>query len=159
PFIINGTTEWTANTYSDGVITTLTDATGCPGVLCGKKDEASGLLDCCAYGTTNCGGTCKENGNHTTNDGVCTGTCNTAYVQLRDQCGNVLNAQYGTRTSTACVSGCVALKGNCSKSNWLLGGNIDESHCARFCGAMGNKYYTYWTDNYEQIGRYCNCCD
>jgi hypothetical protein len=91
-FIINGSTEWSENTYSGGEITTLTDATGCPGVFCGKNGEALGLLNCCTTGTTNCSGICKINGTYTTNDGTCAGTCNTAYVQQRNQCGVVINA-------------------------------------------------------------------
>jgi hypothetical protein len=60
----------------------------------------------CATGTTNCSGTCKTTGTYTTNDGDCTGTCNTAYVQQRNQCGNVTNAKYSTYTTTACGDGC-----------------------------------------------------
>ncbi|MDR2358374.1 MAG: hypothetical protein LBD87_01055, partial [Prevotellaceae bacterium] len=37
----------------------------------------------CATGTTNCDGACKTTGTYTTNDGECTGSCNTAYVQQR----------------------------------------------------------------------------
>jgi hypothetical protein len=106
PFLINGSIEWSDKTYSGGEITALTDATGCPGVWCGKDGEAAGLLNCCATGTTNCSGTCKTNGNYTTNDGACTGNCNIAYVQLRNQCGAVVNTQYSTFNNTACNTGC-----------------------------------------------------
>jgi hypothetical protein len=61
PFILttsSGTAEVNAYTYSGGTITALTDATGCPGALCGKNGEAPGLLNCCATGTINCSGTC-----------------------------------------------------------------------------------------------------
>ncbi|MDR2358485.1 MAG: hypothetical protein LBD87_01620, partial [Prevotellaceae bacterium] len=78
PFIINNTIEWNSSTYSGSEITALTDATGCPGVWCGKNGEAAGLLNCCVPGTTNCSGTCKTNGTYTTQDGACAGTCNTA---------------------------------------------------------------------------------
>jgi hypothetical protein len=64
PFILttsNGPATVTTNTYSGGTITAITDATGCPGVLCGKDGESAGLLNCCATGTTNCDGTCKIN--------------------------------------------------------------------------------------------------
>ncbi|MDR0695133.1 MAG: hypothetical protein LBF81_07540 [Prevotellaceae bacterium] len=61
PFIINGTIEWTANTYSGTEITALTDATGCPGVWCGRDGETVGLLNCCSTGLTNCDGSCKSN--------------------------------------------------------------------------------------------------
>ncbi|MDR0695111.1 MAG: hypothetical protein LBF81_07420, partial [Prevotellaceae bacterium] len=106
PFIINGSIEWTANTYSGSEITALTDATGCPGVWCGKNGEAAGLLDCCANGTTNCSDTCKTTGTYTTNDGACSGACNRAYVQLKDQCGLVVNATYAEYDETNCSAGC-----------------------------------------------------
>ncbi|MDR2358988.1 MAG: hypothetical protein LBD87_04200, partial [Prevotellaceae bacterium] len=104
PFIINNTIEWTASTYSGGVITALTDATGCPGVWCGRNGEAAGLLNCCANGTTDCSGTCKTTGNYPTYDGACAGSCNTAYVQLRNQCSEVINPTYGTYNNTGCTT-------------------------------------------------------
>jgi hypothetical protein len=55
-----GTAEVSARTYTGGTITALTDATGCPGVLCGKNGESAGLLNCCVTGTTNCEGTCMN---------------------------------------------------------------------------------------------------
>jgi hypothetical protein len=61
PFIITtttGTFPENTNSFSGGTITALTDATGCPGVLCSKNDETAGLLGCC-NGTTNCNGICK----------------------------------------------------------------------------------------------------
>jgi hypothetical protein len=64
PFIIttsSGTTAVSAKTYSGGTITALTDATGCPGVLCGKDGETAGLLNCCVTGITNCSGMCMSN--------------------------------------------------------------------------------------------------
>ena len=109
PFIITtsaGTTEVNATNYSGGTITALTDATGCPGALCGKNGEAAGLLNCCAYGTTNCSGACKTTGTYTTNDGACTGACKTAYKMLRNQCGGVMDTQFGTYASDACELGC-----------------------------------------------------
>ncbi|MDR2359484.1 MAG: hypothetical protein LBD87_06790 [Prevotellaceae bacterium] len=113
PFIINNTIEWNATTYSGSVITALTDATGCPGVWCGRNGEAPGLLNCCATGTTNCSGTCKTTGTYTTYDGGCAGSCNTAYVQLRNQCGEVPNTQYGTYNNTSCTYNCVADCNSC----------------------------------------------
>jgi hypothetical protein len=61
PFIITtaaGTAEVSAKTYTGGTITAITDATGCPGVLCGKNGESAGLLNCCVTGTVDCGGYC-----------------------------------------------------------------------------------------------------
>jgi hypothetical protein len=43
PFIINNTIEWNATTYSGSEITALTDATGYPGVWCGKNGVAAGV--------------------------------------------------------------------------------------------------------------------
>jgi hypothetical protein len=113
PFVINNTIEWNASTYSGGVITALTDATGCPGVWCGKNGETAGLLNCCVPGTTNCSGTCKTNGTYTTQDGACAGTCNAAYVQLRDQCANVIDENVGTYTELNCASGCGVTLAQC----------------------------------------------
>ncbi|MDR3134409.1 MAG: hypothetical protein LBU42_10405 [Prevotellaceae bacterium] len=116
PFIITtsiGTETVNVYTYSGGTITALTDATGCPGVLCGKNGEAPGLLNCCVNGTTNCSGTCTTIRTYTTNDGGCTGSCNTAYVQQRNQCGTVINAQYSTYATTACMNGCALTCANC----------------------------------------------
>jgi hypothetical protein len=62
PFFITtaaGTAEVSAKTYTGGTITAVTDATGCPGVLCGKDGETAGLLNCCVDGTVNCDGSCK----------------------------------------------------------------------------------------------------
>ncbi|MDR0694609.1 MAG: hypothetical protein LBF81_04835, partial [Prevotellaceae bacterium] len=140
PFIINGTIEWTANTYSGSEITALTDATGCPGVWCGKNGEAAGVLNCCVTGTTNCSGTCKTDGNYTTNDGTCTGSCNTAYVQLRNQCGEVVNAKYSTYTNSSCTTpNYTTNDGNCT-------GNCNTAY-VRLRDACGNvlnaQYSTY----------------
>ena len=141
PFIITtsaGTTEVTANTFSGGVITALTDATGCPGALCGKNGEAAGLLNCCVLGTTNCNGTCKTNGTYTTNDGECTGACETAYVQLRNQCGVVINAKYATYSTNQCTTGCTGTCSSCADlcSAWThafrdrIGGNpANDFYC------------------------------
>ena len=58
----------------------------------------------CATGTTNCNGTCKTTGTYPTEDGACTGACNTAYVQLRNQCGVITNSQHSTYTNTGCTT-------------------------------------------------------
>jgi hypothetical protein len=71
PFIIttsSGTTEVGVKTSSGGTLTALTDATGCPGLLCGKNGEAAGLLNCCVTGATNCSGACKTTGCKATYD-------------------------------------------------------------------------------------------
>ncbi|MDR3133767.1 MAG: hypothetical protein LBU42_07055 [Prevotellaceae bacterium] len=116
PFIVttaSGTAEVNANTYSGGTITAITDATGCPGALCGKNGEAAGLLNCCVTGTTDCSGICKANETYTLNDGACTGQCNEAYVQLYNQCDDVINSQYSTYANEKCMNGCALNCANC----------------------------------------------
>jgi hypothetical protein len=171
PFIINGTIEWTANTYSGSEITALTDATGCPGVWCGRDGEAAGLLNCCASGTTKCSGTCNKNGNHETYDGACTGACNTAYVQLRNQCDEVLNTKYSTYTNTTCKDGCGATwSKSCKPSTYKTYINLEqpltnnETECTNLCsircGEYGYPYYnTLWYGNITPLGCDCLCCD
>jgi hypothetical protein len=142
PFILNGSIEWSSYTYSGGTINTLTDATGCPGTLCGKNGESAGILNCCVSGTTNCSGACKATGTYTTDDGVCTGQCNTAYVLLRNQCGSVLNSTYSSRTDVSCSAGCCtppcANKKECTKA-WEAG-----------CDLIGSNWTVCGTD--------CYCC-
>jgi hypothetical protein len=151
PFIINGSTEWSANTYSGGTINSLTDATGCPGLLCGKNGESTGLLDCCVRGTTNCNRTCKTNGTYTDKDGACTGDCNTAYVQEKDQCGKVQNPKKGTYYNDKC-GGCVPARNlNCNSNQGYVSG-VEDCDSACFANATGYKYYNwYW------IGDACSC--
>jgi hypothetical protein len=117
PFVIttsSGTTEVSVNAFSGGIITALTDATGCPGLLCGKNGEAAGVLNCCVTGTANCSGTCTTTQTYTTCDGNCTDQCNTAYLQLRDQCGNVINNQYSSCTNASCTANCVLNTNDCA---------------------------------------------
>jgi hypothetical protein len=106
PFILttaSGTMSVNAKVYSGADITALTDATGCPGVLCSKNGETMGLLGCCG-GTSNCSGACITTSSTITEDGTCTGNCYEAYRRLHDQCGNVQN--YGTYSTTSCPNGC-----------------------------------------------------
>jgi hypothetical protein len=153
PFVINGTIEWNATTYSGSVMTALTDATGCPGALCGKNGEAPGLLNCCANGTTNCNGTCTTNGNYTTKDGACTGSCNQAYEQLRNQCGDILNPQYATYQTTKCANGCQASLSNCCRptEGWWVGDY--PGACKDECTRYGLPYYN------ESGDGFCCCCN
>jgi hypothetical protein len=135
PFLINGITEVYAATYSGSEITALTDATGCPGVWCGRDGEASGLLNCCATGTTNCSGTCTTTGTYTTNDGACTEACITAYVQLRNQCGDIVNPKYGTYVRRYCTTGCPT---------------CDDAQCNADCNKKG-------ADGGMCVGNSCSC--
>jgi hypothetical protein len=155
PFIINGTMEWSATTYSGGAITALTDATGCPGVLCGKDGEAAGLLNCCATGTTNCSGTCTTSGTYTTNDGACTGICHTAYVLLRDQCGNIMSTNAGTYTSNSCTSGCSAVEDPNCRSNLQNTYPLTKSACKRLCENAG---FTRYNAVDRSSNYWCFCC-
>jgi hypothetical protein len=138
PFIIttaSGNVQVPGYTFAGGEILELTDATGCPGVFCGKDGEAPGLLNCCATGTTDCNGTCKTNGTYTTNDGLCTGSCASAYVQSRDQCGVVKNSKYSTYSNAACADGCGPVYSTACKAN------IPDGHYVN----MGQHVH-YWAD-------------
>ena len=157
PFIITtsaGTTEVNDKSYSGYVLTALTDATGCPGVLCSKHGETAGLLGCCD-GTTNCNGTCKTNGTYTTDDGTCTGTCNIAYVQLRNQCGDVQNPKANTYSNPGCTSGCVVpnttagCRTNCkNKHGWNNCISYASSLCTCAASCSDGAYaYIYRYDN------------
>jgi hypothetical protein len=172
PFIIttaSGTAEVSAKTYTGGTITAMTDATGCPGVLCGKNGEAAGLLNCCVTGTTNCSGTCTTTGTYTTNDGPCTGACKTAYKQIKDQCGHVLSGNAGTYTNDTC-GGCEPLHnqycefgytpyccGGCDGNTGCFIGYDCKAACA------GYKYYNVTVSvggacEYE-VSVCCVCCN
>jgi hypothetical protein len=150
PFILttsSGTVEVNAKTYSGATITALTDATGCPGVLCSKNNEAMGLLGCCS-GTTNCSGTCKTNGYTYQNSSECTGACKLAYVYQYNQCNVVVNDRYATYTNNACSNGCSATYNTtCITLSGLLGwGSIGDEireYCCRMAADMGFKYCNY----------------
>ncbi|MDR3132895.1 MAG: hypothetical protein LBU42_02595 [Prevotellaceae bacterium] len=141
PFIIttsSGTVEVNATTYSGNEIIALSDATGCPGVLCSKNGEATGVLGCC-NGTSNCNGTCKTNSTYTQNDGACSPSCLQAYVQLYDQCGSVINPTYGLYEQTACYDQChvksqIGCRGTCLKNNgyihWAYQPTYQQGSCA-----------------------------
>jgi hypothetical protein len=140
PFILttsSGTVEVNAKTYSGNVITALTDATGCPGVLCSKNNEAMGLLGCCA-GMTNCSGTCKTTGYTYQNNGACTGGCNTAYVQQYNQCGTLINDKYSTYTNTSCTTpNYTTNDGTCTGQC-----NLAYAQLRNICGVVINSQYT-----------------
>jgi hypothetical protein len=155
PFVINNTIEWNASTYSGSEITALTDATGCPGVWCGKNGEAAGLLNCCATGTTNCSDTCKTNGTYTTNDGACTGSCNTAYVQLRNQCGIVIENNTNTYTDVECMAGCESeYKTACCDHPISC---LIDTACQAKCTKLGYRYYC--DDKKTNLINLCCCCE
>ncbi|MDR0694149.1 MAG: hypothetical protein LBF81_02480 [Prevotellaceae bacterium] len=164
PFIINGTIEWDATTYSGSVITALTDATGCPGVWCGRDGEAAGLLDCCATGTTKCSGTCKQNRTYETYDGACTGACNTAYVQLRNQCDDVVTTKYNTYTETNCTAGCAPTYAtSCYPDGYEIraGEQASAAACDALC-ILTCSSWSYYVSVYGYAGWYactCYCCN
>jgi hypothetical protein len=171
PFIVtttSGTVEVNAKNFSGGTITALTDATGCPGVLCGKNGETPGLLNCCVTGTTNCSGTCTTTGTSTTNDGTCTGACNTAYVQLRNQCGQVINSTYGTYTNTGCTTPNYttndgACTGACKTAYMQLrdqcGGVIDAEYGTYEEASCGGCEMVYDMNCRDNVRRYYGCAD
>jgi hypothetical protein len=113
----------------------------------------------CATGTTDCSGTCRTTGNYTTNDGACTGACNTAYVQLRNQCGGIVNGQYSQYTNSNCTGGCVPTYSTSCRSNpWIIEGAA-STECWDLCaGAVryltDGKGYRYWGSLFEA---YCFC--
>jgi hypothetical protein len=169
PFVINNTIEWNATTYSGSVITALTDATGCPGVWCGRNGEAAGLLNCCATGTTNCDGTCKTNETYTLHDGVCSGNCHEAYIRKYDQCGNVTNHSYGTYTNENCTNGCAPIFNNdaCAQTvenircKWTVNELVIRDclgECVTICA--GFKYYSVFSGVINTLHtRMCFCCN
>jgi hypothetical protein len=134
PFIITttaGTAAVSAKTYTGGAITALTDATGCPGVLCGKHGETPGILDCCAIGTTDCSGTCKTNTTYT-QPGNCTGTCHKREEISYDQCGETGREPV---TDSSCEQGC------CTPLSW--GGVASADTCAELCTANGQAFASF----------------
>jgi hypothetical protein len=142
PFIITtsgGTVAVSTKTYSGGTITAITDATGCPGVLCGKNGELTGLLNCCVTGTTNCSGTCATTRTYTQNDGACAGTCNKAYVRQFNQCGRLVSSTYRTYTNMTCLSGCAF---NCT-------------NCKNACDHLAPSYLPY--SFIQPVTKICHC--
>jgi hypothetical protein len=143
PFVLttaSGTAEVNTKTYSGAAITALTDATGYPGVFCGKDGEAPGVLNCCVTGTIDCNGTCKTTGTYTQNDGACAGQCNLAYVRQFNQCGELLSATYSTYTNTGCTT-----------PNYPTNDGECTGSCARAyvqlrdaCGNVVDPKYSVW---------------
>ncbi|MDR3133175.1 MAG: hypothetical protein LBU42_04040, partial [Prevotellaceae bacterium] len=173
PFIITtsaGTAEVNAYTYSGGTITALTDATGCPGVLCGKDGEAAGLLNCCVTGTTNCSGVCKAISTYTTNDGACTGICATAYVQSRNECDAVVNSRYSTYYNSGCTAGCMASRDPTCQPETVIWSGLNAPSGAltevldKCCGdCAARQYARCWVTRPETAGlnylHTCHCCN
>jgi hypothetical protein len=164
PFMLttaSGTVSVNDKIYSGAPITALTDATGCPGVLCSKNGEAKGLLGCCG-GTTDCSGTCTTTGTYTTNDGACTGVCHTAYVQLRDQCQQIIDQTYSTYNAESCTSGCEAIQNAACRTNpaWTRReASWSWSNCCNRCTNMGYAYC--WVHGAGTTDPYmvCSCCN
>jgi hypothetical protein len=163
PFIITtstGTLQEDSETFTGGTITAFTDATGCPGVLCGKNGEAAGVLNCCVTGTTNCSGACTTTGTYTTYDGACTGACKTAYIQIKNQCGTVVTTNAGTYTNPSC-GGCTPnpTYNPMCKSNPLGLGTVYEGDCEARCPAYAVGYTSYGFETaYEtENTEWCTC--
>jgi hypothetical protein len=120
----------------------------------------------CATGTTNCSGTCKTNGNYTTNNGACTGACNTAYVQQLNQCDEVLNTKYSTYTNTSCTDGCGPTESAAcatepgyypDKGQWNSYGKC-FSGCISAC-ANYKYFYAYYVGPTSGYTCICKCCN
>jgi hypothetical protein len=163
PFILttsSGTVEVNVKTYSGSTITALTDATGCPGVLCSKNGETAGLLGCC-NGTTKCGSTCITTGTYTTNESTCTGACHTAYVAQRNQCSDIVDAHYSTWSNDACTAGCVpTFDYNCKANQWVAYQMADDCiTCQSVCEtyAAGWDIYNYGHVADGPGGFWCAC--
>jgi hypothetical protein len=160
PFILttsSGTVEVNARNYSGSTITALTDATGCPGVLCSKNNEATGLLGCCT-GTTNCNNTCLTTGTYTQNNGACTGDCEKAYVQQYNQCGTLINDMYSTYTEPNCTTGCTPTYSASCSANGISTMINFTGDCISWCtnNAWGWKYYRYTFSYFECTCYRCN---
>jgi hypothetical protein len=146
PFVLttaSGAVEVNTKTYSGDAITALADATGSPGILCGRNGEAPGVLNCCATGTTNCSGTCRTTGTYTQNDGACAGQCNRAYVRQFNQCGELMNPTYSTYTNTGCTTpNYTTNDGDCT-------GACDKAYVQQrdACGNVVDEQYATYTDS------------
>jgi hypothetical protein len=123
PFILttsSGTVEVNAKIYSGSAITALTDATGCPGVWCGRNDEAMGVLGCCS-GTIDCSGTCKTPVSAGTYTSSCA-SCGYRNVRYADECNN--DTSYGTISDHSCTSGCT----RCQQCVWKCVSPYIQAH-------------------------------
>jgi hypothetical protein len=92
----------------------------------------------CANGTTNCSGTCKTTGTYTTNDGACFGYCYKAYLQLRNQCGQVIDTQYALGYRSSCSSDqycqyCESCETTCNKYNYIFSAVYGSSNPECYC--------------------------
>jgi hypothetical protein len=99
----------------------------------------------CAEGTTDCGGRCyTTTGTYTTNDGACAG-CHIAYVQQRDQCGEVLNATYSTSASTCAEPYSYTNDGACFTCGQAY--RREKNACGEVTNAQAGSYYNWncWT--------------
>ncbi|MDR2358273.1 MAG: hypothetical protein LBD87_00550, partial [Prevotellaceae bacterium] len=108
----------------------------------GTNGQAAHATCGCATGTTNCSGTCKTTGNYTTDDGACTGACNTAYRQQRNACGTVINAKYSTYTNTSCKTPySYTDDGECT-------GTCNTAYVQQrnACGTVNNAKYSTYTN-------------
>ncbi len=60
PFLLNGSITVNSKTYIGETISTITDATGCPGIACGNRDVNVGAGGCCLSGLTLVGDYCRD---------------------------------------------------------------------------------------------------
>jgi hypothetical protein len=139
PFTINGAVV-DANTYSGGGITSITDATQCPGYRCSLRDEAVGTIGCCS-GLVNINGYCRD----LVADAASTYTCNGVVLEVKNTPGA------GTTWSNANTT--------CNNLGWKLpsyqeavclfdAGRLIKTAC--YNGVLWGSW-DWWLDD-------CNCC-
>jgi hypothetical protein len=148
PFIItisSGTVQESSKTFSGGTILALTDATGCPGVLCGKNGEAPGLLGCCD-GTTNCSETCRTDTTYQVK-GKCLTSCHRRNADNYDQCGFVNTVAITDPTACTAYCNCGTNSGGCT---FVITGS-DCASCSLYCSLQNRQHY------YQN--KECWCCN
>jgi hypothetical protein len=96
PFVINGTIPVNSNTYSAARISSITDATQCPGYRCSLKDETVGAVGCCT-GLAAVGNYCRD----LVADESSTYTCSGVVIEVKNQCNNYAT---WTNANSACSS-------------------------------------------------------
>ena len=119
PFLINGAITVDVDTYSGGNITSITDATQCPGIRCSLRDEA--VADGCCLGLIATSSYCRD----LTADAASTYSCNGVIFEVKNTPGNYTswsNANsactgIGWRLSTAVENGCLTSAGRIIATN------------------------------------------
>jgi hypothetical protein len=140
----NGTTCQSGNATSSAVVS-QPGANGQSSTPCG-----------CATGTSACGNICKTTGTYTTNDGACTGICNKAYVQQRNQCDLVTSPQWSSYDNVACTTGCSAVYDPDCYSN--VSYIYNTADCSLKCWNAGYAKYNIMNAG-DHGAWFCYCCN